>query len=179
MIAYAIIDPKYLKENATSYLLGLQKADWVLYRNKSSQNYEKDAIDFLEITQNSDFKVLLHQDYKLAAKQGVWGVHLNSMQLNDIKKAKALGLFTIMSTHTIEEVLSAQNEGADAVTFSPIFSTPNKGAPKGVDALKELVESCSIKVIALGGILSSQQLHAISATGAFGFASIRYFITHK
>lgn len=86
-----------------------------------------------------------------------------------------MGLFVIISTHTQKEVLRAQMLGADALTYSPIFASPNKGEPKGVEDLRELLEICSIKVFALGGIVTQEHIAAIEETKAYGFASIRYF----
>ena len=80
-----------------------------------------------------------------------------------------------MSTHTYDEALYAQEMGADYVTYSPIFASPNKGEPKGVEDLKAVVESLDIKVFALGGIVTPEQINAVEKSGAFGFASIRCF----
>jgi thiamine-phosphate pyrophosphorylase len=80
-----------------------------------------------------------------------------------------------VSTHTKQEAQRAEDLGADMVTFSPVFSTPNKGEPKGVEALKRLVSLLHIPVIALGGMVSEEQIKRCQESGAFGFASIRYF----
>ncbi len=41
---------------------------------------------------------------------------------------------------------------ADFITFSPVFHTPSKGKPQGIEKLKEVKESVKCKVFALGGI---------------------------
>jgi len=61
------------------------------------------------------------------------------------------------------------------ISFSPIFKTPNKGEPKGVTVLQELVSLVSIPVIALGGIVNPKQVALCEESGAKGFAAIRYF----
>jgi thiamine-phosphate pyrophosphorylase len=60
-------------------------------------------------------------------------------------------------------------------TFSPIFETPGKGAPVGLEVLKSVTSEVSIPVLALGGILTEAQISACERSGASGFASIRYF----
>lgn len=83
----------------------------------------------------------------------------------------------IISCHTFEDIEKAINNQADAVTYSPIFETPNKGAPKGIEALKEVVDKYpNINIIALGGIINDKQIEEISKTKAYGIASIRYFV---
>jgi len=176
MIAYAITDPKTL--HFTTLQQDLERfskyASMIVYRDKTTQSYEKNAIHFLSKANNFD-KVLLHSDYLLATKLGADGVHLKSTQFEDIIKAKVLGLFVVISTHRQEEVAKAQSLGADMVTFGPVFSTPNKGLPVGLDRLKNIVDSVTIPVIALGGILTQEQIDACVKVGAKGFASIRYF----
>ena len=85
----------------------------------------------------------------------------------------------IISTHTHEEVLKAQKLGADAVTYSPIFASPGKGEPKGIEDLKELLKKCNIKVFALGGIVESSHIKAVEEARAYGFASIRFFTNNQ
>ena len=179
MIKYAITDPSFFntKKNKVSYLESINsRVDYLLFRDKSSKNYKAQALEFINLSKNYNFKKIIHQDYKLAKDLNAFGVHLTSLQFSDIKKAKELGLFVIISTHSFEEIKKAQDLGADAVTFSPIFDTPNKGEPKGVEALKKAVESFNIKIIALGGIVSPKHIDLIKETKAYGFASIRYFL---
>jgi len=73
--------------------------------------------------------------------------------------------------------MMAKQSGADAITYSPVFDSPGKGEPKGLEDLKELVAKINIPVFALGGILSEDQIHQVAECGAYGFASIRYFVS--
>ena len=166
MIAYAITD-----------LLDFSiKADMIVYRDKLTTDYASSAKLFIKQAKKPSYsKILLHTDYKLAHHLHADGIHLTSKQFNDIKKAKALGLFVIISTHTLSEAKEADALGADMITFSPIFNTPNKGEPKGTETLKSVISKLSIPVIALGGIVSKEQIDLCENAGAFGFASIRYF----
>ena len=150
--------------------------DYALYRDKSNPNYITQAEHFIEVcSQFEDVKALIHSDVSLAVKLHAYGVHLTSTQFDEIAKAKDLGLKVIISTHSKEEVQKAQQLGADYVTYSPIFTTPNKGEPKGVEDLKAVVDNASIKVFALGGIIDITQVEMLQDVNAYGFASIRYF----
>ncbi len=152
------------------------RPEFVLYRDKSAQNYDEIAAAFVaECKKFENLKSFLHQESVLAKKLGASGVHLTSSQFDMVAEAKKMGLFVIISTHTNEEVLRAQMLGADAVTYSPIFASPNKGEPKGIEDLREVLEICTIKVFALGGIVTGEHVAMIEQTKAHGFASIRYF----
>ena len=150
--------------------------DFALYRDKFNPDYALQAEHFVETCRQFEgIKSFLHQDAKLAASLGADGVHLTSKQFDEIKKAKKLGLEVCVSTHTIEELKVVKELCADYATFSPVFETPAKGEPKGIEALKEAVESVDIKIFALGGVVSADHVRELEAAKPFGFASIRYF----
>ena len=150
--------------------------EYALYRDKSNPNYAIQAEHFVEVcNQFENIKSFIHRDADLAKELNAVGVHLTSTQFDKIEYAKSLGLEVIVSTHTHEEVLNAEKLGADSVTYSPVFVSPGKGEPKGIDDLKELLNKCSVKVFALGGIVEEEQVKQIKETRAYGFASIRYF----
>lgn len=177
MIAYAITDPSTLDFHTLEQDLERfsQYASMVVYRDKNSLDYEKNASLFLLAAKGFD-KVLLHSDYVLAKALGAEGVHLKSTQLSDITEAKSLGLFVIVSTHSVGEALKAETLGADMITVSPVFKTPNKGMPMKIEGLEKIISKVHIPVIALGGILTKEQIYACENAGAKGFASIRYFV---
>jgi len=168
---------KYLITSTPSYFqLRKHMPDFALYRDKENKNYATEAQNFVQMCKPlKTLKVFLHQDYNLAKELGADGVHLTSKQFDEIPKAKELGLEVIISTHTHDEVHIAEAMGADYVTYSPIFATPDKGAPKGVEALQEIVSMTDIKIFALGGIVSQSEVEKIEQTSVYGFASIRYF----
>ncbi len=178
MISYAITDPSTLSfERLDEDLKRIsQKADMVVYRDKANDAYETFAAQFLTQAKNYSFeKILLHGTVDLAAKLDADGVHLRSNQFNEIVLAKQQDLFVVISCHTADEAKRAEDLGADMITYSPIFSTPNKGKPLGLGALKELQGIISLPIIALGGILTQEQINACQVAGASGFASIRFF----
>ena len=150
--------------------------EYVLYRDKITPFYEVQAERFMEVCSKfGGIKSFIHRHVELAYKLGATGVHFTSTQFEEIPHAKELGLEVVISTHTHEEVLKAESLGADAVTYSPIFASPEKGEPKGVEDLKELLQKCTLKVFALGGIVEPWHVEIIEETKVYGFASIRYF----
>lgn len=150
--------------------------DYVLYRDKTNPKYREWAKVFTEVCNEfENVKAFLHGEYELADTFEGVGVHLTSLQFDKIIDAKRLGLEVVVSTHTLAEVQRAESLGADYVTYSPIFFTPNKGEPKGIENLEAVISKTTIKVFALGGIVNEKQVRRVSKTSAYGFASIRYF----
>ena len=182
MIRYAITDPHLYGRTPgeisaqVGRILEAGGVDMICLRDKSATDYEALARAFLALAPGfCETRFLLHTDAALAQRLGAFGVHLPSRALDAVAEAKSRGLWTVVSTHSLDEALRAQRLGADAVTFSPVFDSPGKGPAQGLEKLKEIKDKISIKLIALGGIVSRAQIEAVEAAGADGFASIRYF----
>lgn len=180
---YLITDPSFYGttpktiEASLDVIYSHRLPDFSLFRDKQTDHYRDLAKTFISVSRSYKIpRVLLHGDYALARELGADGVHLTSSQFDDIAEAKNLGLYVIISTHTHEEALRAQELGSDAITYSPIFPSPNKGEPKGLEDLKEIMAKIEIPIFALGGITTEEQIKAVEEIGTYGFASIRYFI---
>lgn len=88
------------------------------------------------------------------------------------------GVLLGCSTHSEEEVERAVRDGADYVTFGPVYATPSKaryGPPVGLERLARAVQS-GIPVYALGGVTLAR-FGEVAAAGAAGVAAIRLFQT--
>ena len=180
---YLITDPTFYGstsdalESALDVIYSHTLPDFALFRDKQTAYYRDLAQTFVAVSRSYRIsRVLLHGDYLLAHELKADGVHLTSTQFHEITEAKKLGLYVLISTHTHEEALNAEELGADAITYSPIFYSPNKGEPKGLEDLKEIVAKIRVPIFALGGITTEEQIKAVEECGAFGFASIRYFL---
>ncbi|EJF07531.1 thiamine monophosphate synthase [Thiovulum sp. ES] len=182
MKRYAISDPKYFgrsKESFEKALENLKNFDYILYRDKENLNYKKSARIFSDILKKKGVeKYLIHGDIFLAKELDAFGVHLTSTQFEEIELSKENSLFTVISCHSFKDIERAKKLGADAVTYSPIFETPNKGKSKGVEKLKEAVKLFhNIKIFALGGIISGKEVSKLGdIEGIYGFSSIRFFL---
>lgn len=186
MKSYLITDPVFYGSDAETLKHTLEgvflhhSVDFALFRDKQTQSYTELATVFIDVCRkNRVNNILLHGDALLAHRLGANGVHLASYQHIMISEAKSLGLYVVISTHTHTEALKAQELGADAITYSPIFYSPNKGEPKGLEDLKEIMDKIKVPIFALGGIITSTHIKAIEKCGACGFASIRYFIENQ
>lgn len=188
-INYLITDPKYYGddkiefENILDKNLKNHQVEFASFRDKLSENRDELVNVFLEVCDKYDIKMkIINSDVDLAIKLCFNGIHLTSKQFDKIRICKDNGLYVIISCHDFEEIKNAYENGADAVTFSPIFYTPYKGKPKGIESLKSIInrvkeiKTREFKIIGLGGIIDSEHIEQIKSAEADGFASIRYFI---
>ncbi len=182
MKSYLITDPSYYHdlesfENYLQEILNKYKPDFACFRDKTNRDIYPYAKLFLNYCKRAGVgKSLINTHIDIAKELHFDGVHLTSSQADLITLTKKSTRFVIVSTHSLDEALFAQKMGADAVTISPVFSSPGKGKKKGVKYLKKFNESLNIKVFALGGIITKEQVSAISSSRVYGFASIRYFV---
>lgn len=185
MKRYLITDPKYYSNTPETFKKTLQHAfenhhpSLACYRNKELNDVSLQkqlATIFLQCCHNYSVLAFINREIKLGIALGFDGIHLTSSQLNKISSLKESSLQTIASTHSYEEIQICKKSGADYVTYSPVFETPGKSSPVGIDNLKLILEKSPLPVIALGGIISEKQVKQLEALSVFGFASIRYFV---
>jgi thiamine-phosphate pyrophosphorylase len=180
LITDAIIyssDIKVFKHTLTN-LLAKTKVDYICFRDKISSNYKQLAKEFVDISKKHNIQnIFINQYITLAKELKAHGVHLTSIQFDDISYAKELKLKVIISCHNEDDILKAISSNVDYITYSPIFNTPNKGKPKDIEHLQYIVNKYNhLKIFALGGIISPQHITMIKQTNPYGFASIRYFL---
>lgn len=179
MKSYLITDSSFYTHDKDMFaqrlreVFGVHIPDMALYRDKDFEMYDDFAELFVTICKEYKVKSVLHNTPHLAKKLGAFGLHVSGENFAQLNHAQ--GLFKIASTHSLEQIKQAQEYGTDAVTYSPIFASPQKSNPVGLDSLKLILDTISLPVIALGGITTQSHIEAVSRTGAYGFASIRYF----
>jgi thiamine-phosphate pyrophosphorylase len=119
-----------------------------------------------EMRKHAPPKILVNSRADIALATGADGVHLPS----NAPQQTLPGLLVARSCHTLEEI---RQTGAHLVTFGPVFESPGKGAPVGLDALKT---ACRLgkPVFALGGVNWDNAAECMHA-GAEGIAGIRLF----
>jgi thiamine-phosphate pyrophosphorylase len=119
-----------------------------------------------EIPKKTPVRILVNTRADVALAVGADGVHLPA----DAPYQTLPGLMVARSCHTLEEVRCAK---ADLITFGPVFESPGKGVPVGLDALREACQA-KVPVFALGGVNWDNASDCVAA-GAEGIAGIRLF----
>ncbi|HEX6899426.1 MAG TPA: thiamine phosphate synthase [Thermoanaerobaculia bacterium] len=120
-------------------------------------------------------RLLVNGRLDVALAAGADGVHLpaDGVPAAALRARFGGGVLIGRSTHRVEEVERARDEGADYVTFGPVYETPGKGAPVGVAELARAA-AAGLPVYALGGV-TLERLGEVAAAGASGIAAIRMF----
>ena len=133
------------------------------------------ALKVKEITEKHNVPLIINDRVDVALAVDAEGVHVGQSDMPcDVTRAlvgpdKIVGV----SAATIEEARKAESDGADYIGAGAVFPTATKDdAPKITKKdLKEIVESISIPVVAIGGI-TLNNAHELNDTGIAGLSLV-------
>jgi len=134
----------------------------------------------VELTRGSGTRLLLNERFDVALATRADGVQLTSRSIpvEVVRRTVGEEFLIGVSTHSLQEVLRARDEGADFALFGPVFETVSKkefGEPQGVEILRHVTnESQGFPVIAIGGVDQNNAGECLSV-GAAGVAAISLF----
>lgn len=139
------------------------------------------ALQLRSLTREYNARLLINDRLDIALAVGADGVHIGaeSLPLADVRRLSGPDLLIGYSAHALGEALRAERDGADFVTFGPVYPTPSKlkyGEPLGVSQLAEVVSSLRIPVFALGGVKKTL-VSEVMASGCYGVALISEIIS--
>jgi thiamine-phosphate pyrophosphorylase len=121
-------------------------------------------------------RVLVNDRVDLALALDADGVHLraNSLPTGRVRTMIGPGHLLGVSTHSLEEVRRAQEDGADFVVFGPVYETPSKriyGMPQGLEGLSQVCKIARVPVFAIGGMTPGRVVE-VRRAGAHGAAVV-------
>lgn len=132
--------------------------------------YKALAASVMEICERNDITCILHSFINAAIELNCDKIHLPLHILrgmSSLEKEK----FTVLgaSCHSVEDALEAEKLGCTYITAGHVFATDCKKGipPRGVDFLKNVCQSVSIPVYAIGGI-DEKNISSVKIAGAAG-----------
>lgn len=125
--------------------------------------------------------VFVNDRIDVAVSLETTGVHLrsDSLPIPVVRRLVGPNRLIGVSTHSPDDVLRAETEGADFVVLGPIYETPSKrpyGPPLGIGPLEETARRCSLPVYAIGGITPAR-VPDVKKAGAEGIAVVSAILT--
>lgn len=143
---------------------------WVQYREKERSRREiyEGAAKLRRITKDYNALFIVNDFVDIATCVNADGVHLGQDDLPLKEARKIIGKDRIIgiSTHSLEQAIEAEKNGADYIGFGPVFHTLTKdaGKPRGIDILREVKNHTKIPVVAIGGI-NLENIRSVLDTG--------------
>jgi thiamine-phosphate pyrophosphorylase len=153
-------------------------ADVIQFRQKqgSTRDMIETARGMKRICEEGGAVFVVNDRVDVALASEAHGVHLGQDDFPIPLARDLLGPDCIIggSAATPEEAWTCLEAGADYVGFGPVYPTSSKddaGPVSGLDLLKEIVDTLSIPIVAIGGI-TAENAAAVMKAGAYGVAVI-------
>jgi thiamine-phosphate pyrophosphorylase len=152
------------------------KAVQLREKDLSSRELYELAYEMRKVTARHNARLFINDRADVALAVDADGVHLGGDSMPIYRARKILGEKKLIgvSCHNQVTAITAQEKGADFITFGPVYYTPSKaayGAPVGVERLETITSCLAIPVFALGGI-KTHNVPEVLAGGATGVALI-------
>jgi len=151
-------------------------------KNVTSRELYNLALIYRRETSSHGMLLIINDRLDIAASVGADGVHLGQSDLPIYVARSILGPHAIIggSSHSVEEALQVQAEGATYVNIGPIFETPTKPGMRavGLDPVREAVGRLSIPFTVMGGIDQSN-IASVAAAGAEKIGVVRAIFGDK
>ena len=181
MLLYAVTDRAWLKENEslTSVCQSVLEngATFLQIREKDldEDTFEQEAQSLKSLCAEYHIPFVVNDSVEIALEIDADGVHVGQSDIkgrdirNLIGDEKILGI----SAGTVEEAIAAEKAGADYIGVGAVFGTSTKKNARylTVGKLKEISESVSIPVVAIGGI-SASNIMELKNSGVDGVAVV-------
>ncbi len=158
---YVILDgrltsPRRYQEVAKDILRGGAKVIQLRDKEMKTRKLLKEALKLKSLISKNGGIFIINDKVDLALACGADGVHLGKDDLPLREARKLMGERIVgISTHSLEEALTSERNGADYISIGPIFPTKTKedaGKPVGVELIKRVRQRIKIPLVAVGGI---------------------------
>lgn len=145
------------------------------YREKGKGAYSGDeklhfAKQLQAICKENNIPFIVNDDVELALQLDADGVHIGQDDASAKEVRQTIGDKILgVSTHNLEEVKKAIEEGADYVGIGPIYPTKSKEdakTPQGTSLINEVrINEIEIPIVGIGGITSENAAPIIKSGG--------------
>ena len=171
---YGILDLGYVApadvERVTSSMIE-GGVDLIQLRAKKSSVAEivDLAAKLHKLTNAAGIPMVINDHAEVAAEVAVEGVHVGQED-DSVEAAREKAKRAIIigkSTHSFDQAIAAESEGADYIGFGPVFATPTKPdyKPIGLDDIKRVHDAVGLPIFCIGGI-KIDNLGEVIAAGA-------------
>ena len=144
---YLITDRKQVRNSSLAEVIeaslrGGVKAIQLREKDLSSRELYDAACELRKLTSRHGARLLVNDRADIALAVNADGVHLGGRSIPVSAARRIIGRERLIgvSCHDLASALTAREEGADFITFGPVYFTPSKaryGEPVGLAALEE------------------------------------------
>ena len=171
---YGIVDLGYIEESEAARVVEQMIEGGVdLIQLRGKEKPLDELIDYAarlhELTARSSTPLIVNDHAEVASQLPVEGVHVGQDDdpIEVARRKAGREIVVGKSTHSVEQALAAQREGADYIGFGPIFATPTKPdyPPIGLSNIGRVHAEVDLPIFCIGGI-NIDNLQSVIDAGA-------------
>jgi thiamine-phosphate pyrophosphorylase len=173
-LLYGIIDLGYVSPGNAPGILEKLIAGGIDMVQLRGKNYSIDELSLLaekllRFTTSAKIPLIANDHAQIAQRVDVQGVHVgqDDESIETVRAQVERPIIVGKSTHSVEQAIAAEREGADYMGLGPIFPTPTKPdyPPIGLSQIHEVRKRVSVPIFCIGGI-KLENLGQVLAAGA-------------
>lgn len=183
---YLVTDRSLSKGRPTAEIVAAAVAGGVSciqLREKScgTRKFLNEALALQPLLKSRNIPLIINDRLDIALAIEADGVHLgqSDMPLGRARKIAGDSLIIGISAESVDDALRAEQEGADYIGISPVFSTPTKtdiAPPLGLEGVRQIRALVDIPLVGIGGI-NSDNAESVLAAGADGIAVVSAIVS--
>ena len=183
---YLVTDRSLSKGRSTAEIVAAAVAGGVSciqLREKScgTREFLNEALALQPLLKSRNIPLIINDRLDIALAIEADGVHLgqSDMPIGMARKIAGDSLIIGISAESVDDALRAEQEGADYLGISPVFSTPTKTAtapPLGLEGVRQIRALVDIPLVGIGGI-NSVNAESVLAAGADGIAVVSAIVS--
>lgn len=136
-------------------------------KGASPTEVESLARAMLPATRDLGVPLVINDHPAVAASVGSEGVHVGQDD-DSVAKARAVvgpDIFVGKSTHSLDQAVAAQAEGADYIGFGPLYATGTKPdyVPIGLQDITEVHQRVQLPIFCIGGVNAARAPEILAA----------------
>lgn len=148
----------------------------------NEEAFYEEALEIKKLCKEYSVPFIINDNVDVALRCDADGVHVgqSDMEAQDVRAKLGPNKIIGVSARTVEQAVKAEKMGADYLGVGAVFSTSTKLDAREVswETLKEICETVSIPVVAIGGI-TADNLSQLAGTGVEGVAVVSAIFAQK
>ncbi|MDK9717282.1 MAG: thiamine phosphate synthase [Trichlorobacter sp.] len=142
----------------------------------STREFLGEALALKALLQPLGLPLIINDRVDIALAVGADGVHLgqSDMPISHARRLLGPDYLIGISAESVEDAIAAEQQGADYIGISPVFSTPTKtdtASALGLEGVRQIRELVRVPLVGIGGI-NQANAHQVLAAGADGVAVV-------
>lgn len=170
MLLYAVSDRAWagkltLMEQVEEAIKGGVTCVQLREKELDDENFLEEAIEMKELCARYNVPFIINDNVDIAIKCKADGIHIGQkdMEAGNVRALVGDKMMIGVSAQTVEQAIAAEYVGADYLGVGAMFHTETKrdACEVSYQTLKEICETVSIPVVAIGGIKKSNILELV------------------